>query len=232
VPATSLPSIDRMIIRTVTMTLSVSNVGDAYRQVEALASEMGGMVATSSFKQEGDRTVGNVTLRVPADQRTYGATLERLRSIATRVDDESVSSQDVTEEYVDLESSLRNLQATEARLLSILERASKIEDVIAVQRELTNVRGQIERIEGRRRFLERRSDFTTITLTLREAAVGTRTGWDPSETAREAFRALLLTFQGLGRVAIWLGIWFPIYAIPIAIGWWIIRQTRRRRLAA
>jgi hypothetical protein len=91
-----------------------------------------------------------MTIRVPADSRTYSNTLERLRGLSTKVVEESVSSQDVTEEFVDLESSLRNLRATEARLLALLERAQKVEEVITVQRELTNVRGQIEKIEGRR----------------------------------------------------------------------------------
>jgi hypothetical protein len=74
----------------------------------------------------------------------------------------------VTEEFVDLESNLRNLQAAEVRLVGLMERAQKVDEVIAVQRERTNVRSQIERIEGRRRLLECRSEFTTINLTLRD----------------------------------------------------------------
>jgi hypothetical protein len=227
-----VPPLDRMIIRTVTLALSVENVAHTFQQVEMIADSVGGSVTSSSFKQEGERTTAAVVLRIPADQRTYNSTMEQLRKLAVRVPEESLSSQDVTEEFVDLESNLRNLQVTETRLVSLMERAQKVDEVIAVQRELTNVRGQIERIEGRRRFLERRSEFTTINLTLRDVAAapsGQTRVWNPAATFDEAFTALTRSLQGVARAGIWLVVWLPMYGIPIAAAWWIFRELRRRR---
>lgn len=230
----TVPTLDRMIIRTVTINMTVEKVADAYRQVELIATEAGGTVATSSIKQDGSATVATMTIRVPADSRTYSTTLERLRGLSTKVVDESVSSQDVTEEFVDLESSLRNLRATEARLLTLLDRAQKVEEVITVQRELTNVRGQIERIEGRRTFLERKSEFTTITVTMRELPTGRSSsgGWSPLDTFNEATAALLKALEGAAKAGIWLIVMFPVYALPLlAAGWLIGRVTHRRATA-
>jgi hypothetical protein len=219
-----------MIIRTVTLTLSVEDVSQAFKQVEIIAESVGGSVTSSTFRQEGDLTNASVVLRIPADQRTYNSTMEQLRRLAVRVPEESLSSQDVTEEFVDLESNLRNLQATEARLISLMERAQKVEEVIAVQRELTNVRGQIERIEGRRRFLERRSEFTTINLTLRDVRASTSgrpSGWNLKETLEDALSALTESVQVLGRIAIWLVVMFPVYGLPFLLIWWLVRRRRQ-----
>ncbi len=130
--AQALPSLDRMIVRNVSMTLVVANVVEAYHQIEQIALEQGGQVAGSQVRQEGDRTLATVTLRVPADGRAYQATLDRLRELADRVLDEQGQTQDVSEEYVDLESRLRNLRATEASLLALYEKAQRLEDVFAV----------------------------------------------------------------------------------------------------
>ncbi|HEY7064336.1 MAG TPA: DUF4349 domain-containing protein [Chloroflexota bacterium] len=219
--AQALPSLDRMIIRTVTMTLVVPNVAEAYRQVEQIAAEQGGLVASSQVRQEGDRTLATVTLRVPADGRGYQTTLDRLRGLADRVLDEQGQTQDVSEEYVDLESRLRNLRATETSLLGLYEKAQRLEDVFAVQREVTNVRGQIEQAEGRKQALERRSAMATITLQLREpAALSPRQReWSPVDVAAEAVGALARALRGVGTVAIWLVVWLPLYGVPLAALW-------------
>jgi len=107
VAAVTVPPIDRMIIRTVTLALSADDVSHAFQQVELVADSMGGSVTSSTFKQEGDRTNATVVIRIPADQLTYNTAMEQLRNLAVRVPEESLSSQDVTEEFVDLESNLR-----------------------------------------------------------------------------------------------------------------------------
>ena len=166
-----------MIVRTINLTLVVGNVQDTYRQVERLAAEQGGYVAGSQVRQEGERMTATVTLRVPADSAIYLTTLERLRGLAERVVDEQVQVQDVGEEHVDLESRLRNLRATEDSLLALLTRADRVEAILALQRELTTIRGQIEQAQGRKQALERRAAMATITLQLREAAALARSDW-------------------------------------------------------
>ena len=226
-----LPGLDRMIIRTVNMTISVGNVQDAYREVERVAAEQGGLIASSQIRQDGDRTSATVTVRVPADPATYQATLERLRAIADRVVEEQSQAQDITEEYVDLDSRLRNLRASEDSLLALLSKAQRIEDIIQIQRELTNVRGQIEQIQGRKQVLERRADMATIVLQIREAAAVARGSWSPGDTAAEALRALLQAFRGVAIALIWLVVWLPLWGAALA-GLWLLGRFGRSIIGA
>jgi hypothetical protein len=235
----NLPSFDRMIIRTVTMSLAVGNVQEAFRQVEQVVNEQQGYLAGSQIRQDGDRMTATMTLRIPSDPATYQATLDRLRGLAERVVDEQAQAQDVTEEYVDIESRLRNLRATEESLLALLSKAQRIEDIINIQRELTNVRGQIEQIQGRKQALERRADMATINLTLREVGAFSRAGWNPGTTFEEAVRALGAALRGLATFAIWLAVFSPIWGGLLLLGWaivWLLirlvrRMTRRSRAA-
>jgi hypothetical protein len=219
-----------MIVRSVTLTLAVADVGEAYHLVEKVAIEQGGIIAGSQFRQEGERTVASLTLRVPADARTYQATLDRLRGLADRVLDEKGDVQDVTEEHVDLESRLRNLQATERSLLTLYDRAQRMEEIFAVQREITTIRGQIEQAEGRKRALERRSALATITVQLRETVgAPTRPGqreWSVIQVATEAYDAFMLVARRLATVSIWLVIWLPLYGLPL-LALWVLRGRLR-----
>jgi hypothetical protein len=230
--ATTVPSLDRMIIRTVTMTISVDDVQDVFQKVEALASAENGYLAGSQIRQDGDRKVATVTLRVPADNATYQATLEQLRGFAREVIDEQSQAQDVTDQYVDLDARLRNLRASEESLLQLMSKAQKVDDILAIQRELTNVRGQIEQIQGQKQVLERKADLATITLTIREFGTVSRPGWSPGTTFAEAVRALGAALRGLVVFAIWLVVFSPIWGGFLAAVWlfiWLIRRLLRRR---
>ena len=105
----SVPSLDRMIVRTVTMTIAVDDVKDVFHKVEELAGAQNGYLAGSQIRQDSDRLVATVTLRVPGDNATYQATLEQLRGLAKEVVDEQSQAQDVTDQYVDVEMRLGEL---------------------------------------------------------------------------------------------------------------------------
>jgi hypothetical protein len=223
----NLPSLDRMIIRTVAMTIAVSDVQDIFHKVEQLASEQRGYLSGSQIRQDGDRMTATVTLRVPADPATYEATLQKLRGLADRVVDEQSQAQDVTEEYVDLDARLRTLKASEETMLGLMSKATKMDDILQIQRELTNVRTQIEQIQGRKQALERRADLATINLTIREAGAFTRPGWSPGSTVEEAVKALGSALRGLVTVAIWLAIFSPIWGGFLLIVYVMIRVIFR-----
>jgi hypothetical protein len=227
-----LPSLDRLVVRNISLTLAVPNVQDAYRQVERIAADQGGLIAGSQIRQEGDRFTASVTVRVPADATTYQATLDRLRAIADRVVEEQGQTQDVSEEYVDLESRLRNLRATEDSLLVLYGRAQRLEDVFAVQREITTIRGQIEQIEGRKQALERKAAMATIALQLREPATlaPRQREWSPVDVAADALGALSGVLRGVSTVAIWLAVWLPLYGLPL-VALWLLRHRLRALLS-
>ncbi len=158
---------DRMIIRTANMQLVVDDVRDTIDKITQLAQDREGYVVNSSSWKEGERVVGQITIRVPSADFNYAMSV--LRSMAVEVNSETTSAQDVTEEYVDLEAKLRNLEATETQLLKLMAQAIKVEDILNVQRELSRVQQDIERTKGRMQYLERTSSMSLIQVTLEQS---------------------------------------------------------------
>jgi PKD repeat protein len=113
--------------------------------------------------------IGSISIRVLAEN--YDKAVVALRGLAIDVITETSSSQDVTQEYTDLGSQVKNLEATEAQLLKIMAAATKTEDVLAVQQQLTTVQGQIEQDKGRMQYLERTSATSLIQINLKEAVI-------------------------------------------------------------
>jgi PKD repeat protein len=160
-------SVDRMVVRTGNISLVVSDISTTLDNIAKMAVDFGGYVVTSQKWKEGERNNGNISFRVLAEN--YDKAVAALRGISLDVLNETSSSQDVTQEYSDLGASLKNLEATETQLLKIMESATKTEDILSIQRELTNVRGQIEQTKGRMLYLERTSATSLINVKLSEA---------------------------------------------------------------
>jgi hypothetical protein len=151
----------RIIIYTVDMTLEVVDVAASLDTVGALAQQMGGWVVSTS---RAEKHRGFIAVRVPADR--LDEVVGRLRGIAAEVVSEVSSSRDVTDEYVDLTSRLGNLQAAEAALLRLFDRAQTVEEALEVRRTLTDVQGEIEVLKGRIAFLEQTSAFSLVNVTM------------------------------------------------------------------
>ena len=220
---------ERLIVRNVSINLTVDDIATVLGQVGALATGMGGFVVSSQVSGEEESTRGFITFRVPAD-RTDDA-LAALRAMAVRVTEESSHAQDVTEEFVDLTARLGNLERTEEQYLRLYDRADRVEDVLKVQRELTSIQGRIERLKGRMEYLERTSSTSLITVHLRPATSPeplVDRGWSPAETARDAVRALADFGQGLANVAIRVGVFAPVWAPLTAIAAWLLWRSRAR----
>jgi len=235
------PLEERMIIWTGDISLVVKDAGESLEQVEAIARDLGGYVVNSSSWYQEEQLRARLTIRVPAEE--FDTAMARLKDLAIRVESRNVSAQDVTEDYTDLDSRLRNLEATETELLELLtevrERTRKAEDVLAVHRELSNIRGQIEQVKGRMQFLEKMTAMATINIELIPDALARPivvAGWRPSGTEANALRALVKTLQFIVDAAIWLVIYvlptLVAIAIPLLILWLIWRRWRRGRKAA
>jgi hypothetical protein len=166
--------VERKIIRNATLTLEVEEPSKAMQRIASVAEARGGFVVTSDSRQQtgakGARAyeVITVEMRVPATQ--FEAALNDIRAAGGSVTAQKITGKDVTEEYIDLEARLRTQRDLEEQMSQILKRANEIEDVIKVQDKLTAVRTEIERIEGRRRFLENQASLSTITVTLEPPA--------------------------------------------------------------
>ncbi len=160
---------DRMIVRTGQMVMVVNEVPVVIDQITSLAETSEGYVVSSRVWKSGEKLIGSISIRIPADD--YTSVMEILRTMAVEVLQESTNSSDVTEEYVDLTSKLDNLEATETQLLAIMEKAETVEDILEVQAQLTKVRGEIEQTKGRMQYLERTSAMSLIDIQLQESSI-------------------------------------------------------------
>ncbi len=159
---TSAAAQNRIIVHTAHAVLVVDDVAGAIDQVDALARESGGWVVGSD---RSSRHSGYISIRVPAAM--LNQIIKQLESMAIEVESMALSSQDVTDEYVDSQSRLTSLRATEEVLLKLLGQAAKVEDALKVQNEITRVQSQIEAIQGRIKFLEETAAFSLINISLR-----------------------------------------------------------------
>ena len=166
---TSVATQERIIVHTANAVLVVNDIAKAIDQVDALARESGGWVVSSD---RSSRHSGSIAIRVPA--ATLNQIIKRLERIAIDVESMALSSQDVTDEYVDSQSRLTSLRATEAVLLNLLSQANKVEDALKVQNEIAQVQLQIEEMQGRIKFLEQTSAFSLINVYLKLTTVDMR----------------------------------------------------------
>jgi hypothetical protein len=207
-------TIDQKIIKTGALDLVVKKVGQAVSKITDIVEQKGGFVSDSNIYTREDKTqYGTVTVRVPFEH--FGTTMTAIKDVAETVEEESVSGLDVTEQFVDLQSRLENLRIEEEQYQKILKTAEKVEDVLKVTQRLFDVREDIERIEGRIKYLENLTDLSTIRINLSEEPLleVPTAEWKPLTTLKKAFRSMIKFWQGLFNVLIWLA----FYVIPLGI---------------
>lgn len=230
---------DRLVIRNANLDLVVPDPAESAERISQIAEEMGGFVVSmnifqTTFGEGVSANQGNISIRVPADR--LNEALELVKSEAIEIRMESISGQDVTQEYTDLQSQLKNLEAAEEELREIMGSLTKAEDVLRVYEQLIRVREQIEVIKGRIQYLEGSSRLSLINVQLIPdiAAQPLQIGrWQPEGTVKAAVEALLATLQFIVQALIWIVIFIlPIVLIIAFVVWivtWIIRKLRSRK---
>ncbi|NJK79949.1 MAG: DUF4349 domain-containing protein [Chloroflexaceae bacterium] len=220
--------IERVIIRTADLSLRVADVTAAERALNTLATEFDGYIVASQRSGTEEYLRVSISMRIPSER--FDDALTRIEGLADRVLSRSVSGDDVTEEFVDLQARLGNLEATRDRLLDLLNEARRVEDALSVNQALTDVQGQIEQIEGRLQYLQQSAALSTIHVALEPVPttpIVAVDGWQPLEVARGALRGLLEFGQGLINIAIVLGIWTPVWLPIVLLIGWVFRRIRR-----
>ena len=226
------PAVEARIIKVGDIAIEVEDVQDGLRAVRSLATELGGYVGSS---QASDSESGaTLTLRIPADR--FEDALARVREFGELLN-ESTHEQDVTSAVIDLEARIENLRASEETYRQLLARAQTIEEILAVQTRLDEVRGEIEVLEGEAAYLNEQADLSTLTVSLVPTPLeSTAEEWNPGQTVGQAVAALLVVGQGLVTVVIWSAIvLLPLLAVLGLIVLVVLRALevfRRRQPAA
>jgi hypothetical protein len=235
---------DRKVIYDGQMQLEAADTRAAFDRIIALVQGSGGFVAATNIGNTTERDEQpsiSVTLRLPADNLT--ATLTQIRAVADRVVNESLQSQDVTDQFVDIEAQLRNLNALETELLALLAelRDNNNADpskLLQVFDQIRMTRGEIEQLEGRRQMLENLVSLATLQVAivpLPAAApiISTNPEWQPDTQAKGALRDLVEALQGLANGLIRFGLYsLPILILvlgPISLVAWLVWKRIKSR---
>ncbi|NOY55311.1 MAG: DUF4349 domain-containing protein [Actinobacteria bacterium] len=237
---------DRKIIKNVSIDLEVADPEQGARSVERLADQFGGFVSNESLYRNGggvdETTFARLQVRVPADR--LAQFLDALKAGAIDVRSLDMSSQDISEQYSDIEAQLRNLRAYEEELRLLLAEVrdrpeAKADDLLTVFESIRQVRGEIEQLEGRQRLFDSQVALATVdvTLTPSEAVAPlAREGWSAGSILRQAVRGLIVALQWIASAAIWLVAFFLpvliVILVPIALVVWLVMWIVRRRRRA
>jgi hypothetical protein len=219
---------NRMIIKNAELRLLMEDVGSGVDRVTQVAVDTFGYVLSSRTWLQDNLAYATITLGVPVDE--FESAMRRLRGMAVQVIDETISGTDVTDQYVDLESRLRNLEATEARIRSFLDQATDVEESLHINAELSEITAQIEEIKGHMSYLKDRAAYSTITVHLdsqRPTPTNERLVWQPSETFREATRTLGDILSVVGDTAIWAFVVAGPFLVPITAILWLVLRAHR-----
>ena len=215
------------IIRKAQLDLLVTNCAEALKKIEVMAGAESGFLESSTLEENSAK----ITLRVPSHR--LDGVRGKLKDIAVRVEEDSVAASDVSKQYVDRDSRLRNLRAEEQQFLDIMKKSHTVPDVLAVTKELAQVRSEIEQAETDFRHLNEQIDMAEVDVTL--AAEPSRgPGWTVGSSIKSAVKALGASLTALGDFLIWLLVNLPLLALwaltvffLAAGGWYVLRKAAR-----
>ena len=232
---------ERLVVKRAEMRISVADPAEAMRTVVQWAESMQGYVVNSNqwnSTNNGQTYIyASVMVRVPAER--LDEIMQKVRELAadpkTGVLSESVTGEDVTAEYVDSQARLRNLQAAEAQLVELLDQAPDLEYTLDIFKELTEIRSQIEVLEGRIKYLEESAALSALSVefvaeaSLQPLQIGP---WKPAGVAKEAIQTLVKVAQDVGTALIkFVIIWVP-FLLPIGLIVYFVRKGAKKRKAA
>lgn len=231
--------VKRIVIKNASLSIAVDDPAASMDRISKMADEVGGFVVTarqyqSQLSSGAKVPQASITIRVPAER--LNEALSRIKAETKRpVISENLDSQDVTSDYTDLQSRLRNLEAAEAQLKEIMGSAQKTEDVLNVYNQLTQVREQIEVIKGKIQYYDESASLSAISVELlTNEAVQPLTigGWQPVGVARDALQATINSLKFLASAAIWIVLFLiPVLffiILPVYLLFLLVRALRRR----
>jgi uncharacterized coiled-coil protein SlyX len=224
---------NHMIVKNAELELLMEDVPTGVDGVTQVVVDTLGYILSSRTWLQDDHQYATMTIGVPVHE--FERTMRRLRGMATKVLDETASGKDVTDQYVDLESRLRNLEATEARVRSFLEQAINVEESLRINAQLAEITAQIEKAKGQMSYLRDRAAYSTITVHLVPQVpppVPEPDLWRPGKTLGRAAKVLGSILQAVSDTLIWIVVILGPFAAPAALLYWLARWLGQRKRKA
>lgn len=213
--------IERKIIKSGELRFQTRDLGETEKLVLDIVSDLDGYISNNNTYSTDDRTTQNITIRVPADK--FDELLHRVSENARKIDYRNIHSQDVTEEFIDIEARLRTKKELEGRYRELLKKATKVEELVAIEKEIGTLRAEIESIEGRLKYLNNQVNMSTLIIDFYQMTGSTLNLSSKLGNAIVSGWRLLLAFL-VGLVNLW-----PFLIIIAITLFGVIRLRRRRR---
>lgn len=225
-------SVDRRVTRNY-VSAHVKNTQDYSNKISVQAELAGGKVMNVNLSETVDGTNSFGTLMVLVPNAQVETFLDKVTSESIKIVDTQLLSYEISQEYTDLERRLAQAEETYSRLKVIYEKATTVEEILKVQRELTNMQSEIDSIKGRKRALDELSTNTQITIyfstdefALPYVPEGT---FEFGKTFKTAVRALVSTVDAVLALGIWLVVFSPLLLVPAVIGWYFLARGKRTK---
>ena len=244
---TVLERSNRMIVKNANIRLMVEDTNVAIDRALQVVGDAGGYIVSSQVWYQdyygNNLKYASVTIGVPVDE--FEIVMRRLRGLAVDVLDETATGEDVTDQYVDLQSQVTNLEATRARIQEFLKDAKTVDEALRVNQELANIEAQIEQIKGRMNYLNDRSAYSTITVnfepefpiltptpTSTPKPTATPIPWKPADTFNDATSTVTVVYQGIANFLIWLVVVILPIVLPPALILWAMWKLLTRKTSS
>ena len=222
IPTSPGKCIHRKLIKEGTITFETDNSSETKKLIHGVANNLNGYLAKDNEYAYSHRIQHDITIRVPTDK--FDQLLIDISKSINEIDDKNISVRDVTEEYVDVEARLNAKKIVEIRYLELLKKAHSVGDVLVVEHELARIREDIERAEGRLRYLKDQVSLSTLHITFYETIEVEEDGFEFFEKAGKGFQngynGLLWVFIGI------INVW-PFMFFLGGIAWLIVRLIKK-----
>lgn len=223
---TEIASVDKKVIKTGEIDMHVNSIEKAISDIKSIALSHGGDEVASDFSKNSAKKHGFIVVKVPVNQ--YNATFDAIKRIAPLVTHESSHAQDVTAQFIDLESRIKNKKEHEERLRTFFNKAEDVDELIQVERELARVRTEIEQMESQLKYLKDQTQYSTIHVVLLEDEnIVISEDWRPLQVMKDSFNTLIKKSTNLFNSIIRFTITSLPFIILIGVAVWFLYFTAK-----
>jgi len=218
---------ERKVITKSNFSVLVKDVTDVVEKIKDRVTSLEGYVVNTSINRPEFGESGNIQVRVY--RKDLDGFLDFIRGLSVRVVSENISGRDITDQYIDIDERVSQLEKTKLRFEQILERAENVTEIMQVQREILNIQDQIDTYKGRLEYMGKASETVLISIYLSTDELGLpylpEEPWRPQAIFKRAVRSLATNVQKVGTLAIWSVVYLPI----IIVGIIIIRLIKKKK---
>lgn len=219
----------RMVVQDTSLSMQVKDVSDVMTGIEKLSISMGGYMVNRNMNKPESAATGNISIRVPVEKRAD--TLTSIKLLGIKTVSENVSGHDVTDQYVDIQGRIDNLNKTKIKMTALQDQASRVQDLMDIQMQLNNIQSQIDSYIGQQKYLEQTSKLTRISVNLATDDLALPytpdASWRPEVVLKMAVRSMVGALRLMANAVIWLVIYIPV-VIVLGIIYWVVNTIWKR----